>query len=298
MKDLINDLQNRGLDLLVSGHTIHPKGNYFRMSSTGMCPKKVILEYLGAESFPREPSSMRTLFHGTEIHEFMDKGVDKAIWGMGGQVMRITPFRLSAFGAMFNPHDADLDPGMVYGTPDHIYLVIGDNNELNVVIVDHKSANEFAFKMAKKEEKSHHFGQVGAYAIALKDVLGRFFGFNSMNIHLFVAYISKKDLEVYVKEVDTVQAMTSAQVYWTEISKLCNDLFNKNDDDSGTLLDIHARLPQSQPRQSWECGYCPFFSQTAQEKKDKQAPMLCCACGTIGDAIEQGLIEEYVLDPR
>lgn len=248
----VSGLHNAGLNTLAGGgHDIHPAGHYFRASSAGMCMRKALFAYLDCVQIPREASSKRTLFHGTMIHEWADRAVDMIAWRMGGSIIRMVPYRLSTFSSLFNDNCTLGSDVAVKGTLDHLYLVTTEEG-LKLVIVDHKSANEYAFKRYKKDgAAAHHRAQVGTYHAAIMP-LAHAMGLKGSDIHVFMVYISKKDLEVHVSTVDQA-ARTVAENYWGNVANAHEKLFNEMGG-----LDMNAELPAAEPFEKWECNYCDY----------------------------------------
>lgn len=244
-------LHDLGLNALAAGGmNIHPDGHYYRASSAGMCARKAMFAYLQCKQIPRDPSSRRTLFHGTEIHKWADQAVDMALWRLGGSVIRMVPYRLSTFSSFF-PDQCVLGAPTVNGTLDHLYLVQTDEG-MKLVIVDHKSANEYAFKKYKKEGAAkHHRAQVGTYYNAIMP-LARALGLSGTDIKIYMAYISKKDFEVHVTPVDEL-CRTAAESYWCDVAAAHKKIFNEH----GALV-LGAELPAAAPFEKWECNYCDY----------------------------------------
>lgn len=279
LKETVETIHNEGLNALAGGrHDIHPDGHYFRASSSGMCMRKAMFAYLQCAQIPRDPASKRTLFHGTEIHKWADDGVDMALWGMEGSMIRLVPWRMASFKPMFlDTCNLGVDTA-VAGTLDHLYLVNTDQGQ-KLVIIDHKSANEFAFKKYKgKGAPSHHRQQVGTYAAGVLP-LARQLGLKREDIIIFMVYLSKKDLEVKVAEVDEI-AYSSAEMYWANVATLHRAMFNERG-----ALRRDGVLPPAEPFEGWECRYCDYCDNQEQ----------CSAMSTIQDLVTGGLLtDEFV----
>lgn len=273
-------LHDLGLNALSGGgFDIHPDGHYFRASSAGMCMRKAMFAYLQCEQIPRDPASKRTLYHGTMIHEWADKAVDMITWRMGGTIIRMIPYRLSAFSHLFND-SCILGPDVsVKGTLDHLYLAFTDDG-MKLIIVDHKSANEYAFKRYKKDgAAAHHRAQVGTYHSAIMPLANKL-GLKSQDIHVFMAYISKKDLEVHISYVDHM-AREVAENYWGNVADVHRQMFDNN----GTLK-IDAALPAAEPFEKWECQYCDYCENQTS----------CTSLTTVRDLETAGMVShDFIL---
>lgn len=276
----VTGLHDLGLNALSGGgFDIHPDGHYFRASSAGMCMRKAMFAYLQCKQIPRAPESRRTLYHGTKIHEWADKAVDMIVWKMGGSIIRMVPYRLAAFNHLFSDScilGADV---CVNGTLDHLYLAFTDDG-MKLVIVDHKSANEYAFKRYKRDgAAAHHRAQVGTYHSAIMPLVHAL-GLKSRDVYTFMAYISKKDLEVHVSYVDHA-VREAAENYWGNVAGVHREMF-----DTTGAMKIDAALPAAQPFEKWECNYCDYCSNHES----------CCSITTVRDLETVGMVShEFVV---
>ena len=225
-------------------HTIHPKERTISASST-ICSKETALKAIAPHCrIPVEMSTQRKFDIGHWWHAVADKGVDKALWSMRGECIRISPFEVVAFPELFVEHD---DLSGVPGTPDHLLYFPSDQF---LLLVDQKSAQTYSFNKINKEgTQEYHAIQVGTYLDGLKkSPIGPMI--KSASVHL--CHMHKADGAIRMTHADSLM-LNTARVYWTTVSDMIMH-----------YKDTKNFYGEVTPVTTWACNYCSFFSDWDQ----------------------------------
>lgn len=242
-------------------HTIHPtKFRYGASDST--CPRLAYLKCHLHQYIPDfDNQTLRKFRVGDIFHKMSDSGIEKVLWELGGDIIKINSFALRCFPDLFD----GLSPDFVGGTPDHILLL---PKERKLILVDQKSANDYGFKENKRNGASIYHGiQVGTYWNGLMNSpLHDYIDSGS----LFICYMSKEAVEIAVKKI-TPSVVRDARTYWESVAKAAHE----------------GGLPPALPREKWACNYCPIF------KGEKTPREVCDTCNSLDD-VHKFVIEREV----
>jgi hypothetical protein len=238
-KKKVESLYQKGVNIEMGliPFTIHPKmkAPIFKASDS-LCPRLAYLKGMRRHLLPEESLDLRRKFDvGNIFHKMADDGIDKVLWDMDGEAVRISPFRLRCFSDIF----VGDTPDCVSGTPDHIILF---PLKKQILLVDQKSANDYSFGKASRaaHASSHHSVQVGTYMDGLMNspLAGLVSQATSM-----ICYMSKESVTISMKNCAPGYT-TAAREYWLSVSH---------------AMQTEA-LPPALPREDWACKYCSFFN--------------------------------------
>lgn len=242
------------IEMGLTPHTIHPtKFRYGASDST--CPRLAYLKCHLHHLIPDfEKSTIRKFRVGDIFHKMSDTGIEKVLWDLGGEIIKVNSFALRCFPDLFEGQN----PDFVGGTPDHVLLA---PKAKKLFLIDQKSANDFGFKDNKRNGASIYHGiQVGTY----------WNGLMNSPLHpyvesgqLFICYMSKESVEIAVRKI-TPSVVRDARTYWESVAEAART----------------NTLPPALPREKWACNYCPIF------KGEKTPREICDTCSSLQQVTE------------
>lgn len=234
--------------------SIHPtKFRYGASDST--CPRLAYLKCHLHHLIPDfDVATTRKFRVGDIFHKMSDTGIEKVLWSLGGEIIKVNSFALRCFPDLFE----GLNPDFVGGTPDHVLIA---PKSMKLFLIDQKSANDYGFKENKRNGASIYHGiQVGTYFNGLMNSPLRPFVESGQ---LFICYMSKESVEIAVRKV-TTSVVRDARTYWESVAAAART----------------DTLPPALPREKWACNYCPIF-------KGEKAPRdVCDGCNSLQQVVD------------
>tara|TARA_Y100000310_G_scaffold137483_1_gene136421 strand:+ start:184 stop:1008 length:825 start_codon:yes stop_codon:yes gene_type:complete len=229
---------------------------YHSASSAGHCYKKQLFRFHDIKGEPFSDDTLRILRMGTILHkDFEETIVDYLLENIDVQDKYF----------IFVEHEV-LSPELnVRGHLDFAYI---DKENRHLTVIDFKSVGSFKWrgkfghlKNRDKEPSFKYEMQLGTYALAMKNIYGKYISHSADNMELKIIWYNK-DTSRMREQLIPPEFMKRAKSYWEDFKDIQekNDLLKPlrlDDKEQQWMIDLlNERLPRDSygiPFEGWEC---------------------------------------------
>ena len=149
----------------------------------------------------------------------------------------------------------------------HLDFAYIDKENRHLTVIDFKSVGSFKWrgkfghlKNRDKEPSFKYEMQLGTYALAMKNIYGKYISHSADNMELKIIWYNK-DTSRMREEVIQSRFIEMAKSYWEELNEWRKEIENKDPEleDYNNVNETISRYREvGVPFQDWECKYCPY----------------------------------------